>query len=1212
MSSSPPGNKKKDKRILSGSCPDPECQARLFFPAHGAASIECTECGQRHEQKSLLRVEEVTDPDPDVVLHNLLRHALLGAVTSTAPKKKKAAPELVKVSGLSNYHCKLLSPILTLYGMDRRTGTAKLLSELLPTSSSTSTTSSSIFDCSLLSSHAFLIDPAHLPTPGYGRDRSGSLLYLQDTLRELLVANSGQERLVPIHVDGDGHCLVHAVSRALVGRELFWHALRENLKRHFTENLLRYRTLFSDFIAASEWDDIISECDPLFTPPEGIPLGLRNVHIFGLANVLRRPIVLLDSLSGMRSSGDYSATFLPGLVSPESCQSKAPGGGVSGVLNKPICLAWSSSAHNHYIPLVGVKGAEPARLPARLLPKAWGVPQHLIGRYVDLDTEGGCAIGGERSLGDAYLKRLTVAMDAVFVKNNGIPASLVSDVHHYVFRRRGVVGSNPEEVTSASRRWLDEGRLHRCLACGGVSELSVPPDWLSAGGKLHALAVHTHDALQHDRSYSFPLSNLVCVYDAQSDLLVPDYARSAPAACHTCHSGALRPLTPSGGVAYRDGDRTDTPSFGGKCGCGFKHFWGGREYDNLPEALPVSLEWGGRAVRETVYWWQHESDSALNSNAYEVAARLVDAHFPGEFGSEPLVQKVVTSILQQTQDRQRRRLDQYRPVSVEHPQVPGPLIAPEAPSSSPHHHQLPPPTTTAPDPPPPPSKIILMGQKSKTLHREELTMSKAELRLQQSVRDHAPQTQQRSGRPIAAKSEAATANHSQIPSQLAAPAPASASAPPTPTKAPPPPRSDEKKVRVTTSDGRQATLTLRASTNHAEFRRAVAEAFGVPAERQRIRVGFPPRLLPCPKEAANQEEDRQPVPLQHGDRVSVEILRGEDSELNGGEGEEEEEEERRGGEREREREREERLSQADRELQDNIDLEISSLCLLATLMGEDVWSYAKKLPHLFQPGGVFYNIVKKDMGLLDGKHFSLPQLPGRVFAYSCRDDRLELCVDHAPFSSSGCGGHFPISPCVDELVAASNQTQAGRSQETEESRGHAHSLGGVVAVRKKKMKEGEVGLHAKGAGLQAKEAGLQGVTAFKGKGHWLGGSPPINTPPSSPSHRPITRQQDSQSQLAPPPELVRVAPGFVTTATTTDRRQGVGLLDPVAVETQRRRLQEMVSSIQASMDRQTHTHTHLTHTHLMHTHSQEEVEKEKGEGLMDEEREEPMEPMDQS
>lgn len=38
------------------------------------------------------------------------------------------------------------------------------------------------------------------------------------------------------------------------------------------------------------------------------------------------------------------------------------------------------------------------------------------------------------------------------------------------------------------------------------------------------------------------------------------------------------------------------------------------------------------------------------------------------------------------------------------------------------------------------------------------------------------------------------------------------------------------------------------------------------------------------------------------------------------------------------------------------------MLLFSCLSGEDVWSYAKKLPHLFQQGGVFYNIVKKDMG----------------------------------------------------------------------------------------------------------------------------------------------------------------------------------------------------------------------------------------------------------
>lgn len=32
--------------------------------------------------------------------------------------------------------------------------------------------------------------------------------------------------------------------------------------------------------------------------------------------------------------------------------------------------------------------------------------------------------------------------------------------------------------------------------------------------------------------------------------------------------------------------------------------------------------------------------------------------------------------------------------------------------------------------------------------------------------------------------------------------------------------------------------------------------------------------------------------------------------------------------------------------------------------GEDVWSYAKGLPHMFQQGGVFYNIMKKTMGIV--------------------------------------------------------------------------------------------------------------------------------------------------------------------------------------------------------------------------------------------------------
>ncbi|KAJ8413371.1 hypothetical protein AAFF_G00093670 [Aldrovandia affinis] len=1085
------GSKKKDKRILSGTCPDPKCQARLFFPAYGSVSIECTECGQRHEQRNLLKVEEVTDPD--VVLHNLLRNALLGV--TGAPKK---GTELVKVMGLSNYHCKLLSPILTRYGMDKQTGKAKLLREM---------NQGEIFDCSLLGDRAFLIEQEHVCTVGYGKDRSGSLIYLHDTLEEVKKANWNKECLIPVHVDGDGHCLVHAVSRALVGRELFWHALRENLKQNFKQNLDRYKALFQDFIDAAEWEDIINECDPLFIPPEGVPLGLRNIHIFGLANVLHRPIILLDSLSGMRSSGDYSATFLPGLVPEERCKGK------DGQFNKPICIAWSSSGRNHYIPLVGIKNTPLPKLSARLLPKAWGVPQELIKKYIHLEQDGSCVIGGDRNLQDKYMMRLVGAMEEIFMEKHGIHPSLVADVHQYVYRRTGVIGVQPEEVTEAAKKSVLENRLHRCLICNALSELHVPPEWLAPGGKFYNLAKSTHGQLRPDKNYSFPLNNVVCSYDPERDVLVPDYKLSSLNTCNWCHGTSVRHIRGDGSVMYLDGDRTNTRSQGGKCGCGFKHFWEGKEYENLPEAFPITLEWGGRVVRETVYWFQFETDPSLNSNVYDVAMKLVTKHFPGEFGSELLVQKVVNTILHHTA---KKNPDEYNPVAIDgaHAQR---LSEVEEGRSAAVDSQ-------------PPTKIILTGQKAKTLHKEELTMSKAERSLQQSISEQASVSQKkrtdRLKQEQKSQGRAASLGSQEGPS----------SAPATPTKAPYSPKSSaEKKIRVTTNDGRQAMLTLRADTTFSELQGSIAKEFTVPPAQQCIRYGFPPKELLPPKEG----QENEPLPLQHGDRVTVEAVRDP-----------------------REKEPPAQVATAglhtvrsdepasssrvtSRELQENIDLEMSSLCLLATLMGEDVWSYAKKLPHLFQQGGVFYNIMKKDMGLMDGKHCTLPHLTGKTFVYNAAEERLELCVDTA--------GHFPVGPDVEDLVkealASLHSETASRSREGSPSHGLLR-LGSGGVVRKKEQ--------------------LHSVTAFQGKGHSLGGAPG-----PGPELKPISRKHSSgvdlsasvsrQAELSDIPEdaakeLVRMAPGIVT---LKDGRH----LDPGVIEAQRKRLQEMVSSIQASMDR---------------------------------------------
>ena len=87
--------------------------------------------------------------------------------------------------------------------------------------------------------------------------------------------------------------------------------LRSDLKKQLLDRAADYQALLGDFLddKDKEWRDIIDECDADFIPRDGEALGMRNVHVFGLANVLRRPIILLDSLSGLQSSADYSGNI---------------------------------------------------------------------------------------------------------------------------------------------------------------------------------------------------------------------------------------------------------------------------------------------------------------------------------------------------------------------------------------------------------------------------------------------------------------------------------------------------------------------------------------------------------------------------------------------------------------------------------------------------------------------------------------------------------------------------------------------------------------------------------------------------------------------------------------------------------------------------------------------------------------------------------------
>lgn len=448
-------------QVLTGFCPNSDCGKQLYFASYVESLVECTGCWQSHHSKNLIDVKTVTNPT--LAIQDLLQSMLVKAL----PVPYKKNNDSIKVKGLSNYGCKLISPLLTRYGLDKSTQQVRLLETM---------GQGDTFDCSHLADYAFQIEEKKLLISGYGRDVSAE--YLADTLKEISNVNNNEERIVPIHADGDGHCLLHAVSRALVGHELFWHPLMKNLKDHLILRKDDYKNLLSDFFEDSDWDSIIKEADPNYLPATGEVFGLRNIHVFGLANVLHRPILLLDSLEGMQSKGDYAAMFVPALTPVEKCQNKEKN------LHQPIVIAWSSKGRNHFVPLVGIKGKPLPKIPNYMLPKLWGLPQELLTQYIDFDS-GSCIIGGGKALSEQYLTKLATAMEKHFTVLNGVAPIVVQDVYQYIIQPNSAIQVTTEVVTETARSIVKEERLYRCVLCKVVFEEANPCQlsWLEPGKK---------------------------------------------------------------------------------------------------------------------------------------------------------------------------------------------------------------------------------------------------------------------------------------------------------------------------------------------------------------------------------------------------------------------------------------------------------------------------------------------------------------------------------------------------------------------------------------------------------------------------------------------------------------------------------------------------------------------------------------------------------
>lgn len=163
-----------------------------------------------------------------------------------------------------------------------------------------------------------------------------------------------------LKVDGDGHCLLHSVSRSLVGKTYLWHALRHAVHQFLLDGASRSQLLcifaaagpcfsfLADSDGISSIEELTERAHPDYpfandekkqtadtalpsasmdtaaatsssphvetkktTRPLSLERGLGLEHIFVLSCILRRPILLLDSpeTASPESFCSYRCTF---------------------------------------------------------------------------------------------------------------------------------------------------------------------------------------------------------------------------------------------------------------------------------------------------------------------------------------------------------------------------------------------------------------------------------------------------------------------------------------------------------------------------------------------------------------------------------------------------------------------------------------------------------------------------------------------------------------------------------------------------------------------------------------------------------------------------------------------------------------------------------------------------------------------------------------
>ena len=151
-------------------------------------------------------------------------------------------------------------------------------------------------------------------------------------------------RLEPLHTNGDGNCLLHAASLGMWGFQDRAHILRNAvslavLHAGRKSNTLYERWQYNKQLECQqqgyqlemaqwhrEWETVVRQASPDPTPTASLH-SLEEFHVFVLANVLRRPVIMYASQKmrsfhsgGTMQSINFHGVYLPLLWDPAGCK----------------------------------------------------------------------------------------------------------------------------------------------------------------------------------------------------------------------------------------------------------------------------------------------------------------------------------------------------------------------------------------------------------------------------------------------------------------------------------------------------------------------------------------------------------------------------------------------------------------------------------------------------------------------------------------------------------------------------------------------------------------------------------------------------------------------------------------------------------------------------------------------------------------------------